>query len=197
MGAAGYAVGSVVKDVLKDAAGDTAANAVWRAVINGNWTTVSMQTDRALLRYTISNEKTIYSALSPLLKSLEMPAKMSGKKTVDGLLALDSAEFGQVNLGVRCWYLSRVWSLMCLAPPTELTFEECKKGFVDFVSKCEDEMVASFVRWITGPDFSREDFLQCMQTFSHGLLPPLRDVVYGYLATPPADLVRRDILSLI
>ena len=209
---AGTAIVGPIKLAALDAVGDRVISIVWRAtkvvraLINHMaWIEASesvelggmtdTQAARASLHYTISDEETIYSAISLPLRGAEMPAKINYQRTTRNMLTLDCAEFGRINLGGRCWYLSRVWGLMCLAPP--VTSKRCKKKFFDFVSRCEDEMVGSFVEWITSPHFSRQEFLHCMQTFLHSLPPPLWDIVYGYLAAPSADLVRQKILSLI
>ena len=154
---------------------------------------------RASLRYVISNEKVIYSAVSLRLSSVTMPEVKKWKKPIDQMLNVSISAFREMNLGGACWYLCRIWSSISLAESitSTVTFEECKKKFFDLVSKLGGRRVGDFVKWFVGPNYSRPDLLAQTRNSFRGLLPPLWDIVYDYLAAPSADLVRQEILLLI
>ena len=201
--AAEYLLDGAVKDVVKDGVKD----GVKDVVISGSRKMLGTQAAKVSLRYTFTNEETIYSEISLRLTNLLMPAIVNRQDAIKKMLDLNFFRFKEMNLGGRCWYLSRVWGLIRLhaaaakvvAVEAEAAVEaaaECKK-FIDSVTKCDDPAVSSFVSWMTGPGFVRADFLGLVPISLRGLLPPLWEAVYDYLAAPAAYLIKREILSLI
>ena len=175
-----------------------ALNAIKNAAKAGDWAMVGIEAARMSLRYTISNEETIYSEIMSKARSsfgTKMLDSVDRKCAIDKMMTLNLSSFTEINLGWQCWYLSRVWGLMRLAEAA--TFQECKKNFLGLVPKCRIKEIADFVQWMIGPDYERADFLEMVQKLVKTLLPPLISLVYDYLAPPSADLVRQKILSFI
>ena len=159
-----------------------------------DWKLVGMEAARASLRYVIIGENAIYSGISVDIKDIKTFDTADREEAIKTMLSVNIDKFGEMNLGGRCWYLSRIWSLMRSVGPVKAGMRE---KFFELVKKCNNPIITDFVEWITGPDFTRAEFLEQMKTFSSGLLPPLLEIVYDYLAPPAADPIRREILSLI
>ena len=180
------------KQIAEDAARDAART--------GDWRSACMDSARVSLKSLITHEQFIYRTVPLILWSIKMPATVDRRSVIDTMLNLDIGIFGQMNVGGKCWYFSRVWSLMGLTPPAaaaEQTMLECKETFFSVIERCKDPVVSSFVVWITGPGFSRAELVMRMQSSLRGLCVPLWEIVYDYLAAPPADLIRQEILRLI
>ena len=159
-------------------------------IMGCNWHMVGTEAGRASLRHIISNEESIYSAIAEELRGIKMTNTVDRKQVVDDMLSINLSKFKEMNLGGRCWYLARIWNLI-----TE--FGECKKGFFDFVCKCNDWTIYKFVTWIIGPGYSCAHFVKLIRGGVNGLPPSLLAIVYSYLAVPPAHFIRREILRLI
>ena len=177
---------AVAKKAAETAAKDKATS--------GDYKAVGLQVAKAVLRHAISNEETVYSALSQHLACVELPVIPDLEGVIDTVLAADPAQFVERNLA-KCWYVSRIWDWICLIKPANL--DELKGKFVHFVERCHDPIITCFAGWIIGPGFSRAGLLEQMKSFSHGLPPCLLDIVYDYLAPPCPRLIRKEILSLI
>ena len=194
LAAASKVIGEASADAARDAA-DTQRNI--DNTMSTGWKMMSIHAARASLRCVIGSEEAVYSAVSSGLRRIKTPSDMSLETVISAMLTLDS-HFKVMNTGGKCWYLSRVWSLMCpSAPLTLAAFEWCRKTFFDLISQCEDKTVDSFVWWRIGSDYLRADFLARAQESFPGLLRPLWDIVYDYLAAPSSAAIRQEILSLI
>ena len=155
------------------------------------WKIMATEAARASLECIIINEETIYSEMSTTFQGVKTADGINRREMIDAMLTPNLPLFRGMNLGGRCWYLARMWSLIAESG-------ECKKSFFDLVSRCSDPVIDDFVSWITSPGYLCADFVKLMQESMYSPPPPpLLAIIYGYLAGPSADSIRRKILELI
>ena len=187
-GLAWAAASNTAWDVAKEVAMEAARKAT---KIHSDWKAVGVETARATLRYVITNEEKIYSAIRARLKGVTtaMPNTVDLEKVIDTMTTLDIAKFQEMNLGGKCWYLYRIW---CLAAAT------AERKFFATVKDVDDREgnISRFVNWMAGCRYSCDDFLSAMESLDC-LIPPLLMIVYDYLVSPSPDLVRSEILALV
>lgn len=147
---------------------------------------------RQVLIYFISQEEKYYDQMLTSIKKYTERNLISQTNINKAFKILPSKIelFGRNNLGMNCWYYTKLWEML----PYVTTQ---KQKFFDSLS-CQEAEVVKFMEWVMGTDYSFQDLLKEYTTMSfQPLLPDLLAIVHHFLAAPCPKTVKQRILSLI
>lgn len=197
--AAGYTTHNAAAEAAGDAAeevvGPVAREAVAEELKTSRPEKVGITAAKAVLKCIFGGEEVVRSAVSTRLQSITMQRKVDRVATILKLLTLKMDKFQKMALEGQCWYLARVYRLICQLTEDEMQWT-CQSKLLAVAKSCAPT-VLQFIEAVIGCDYSFSEMMDAIgkiEETSQLLLPPLWKIVYDYLAPLSPSEVKQEIM---